>query len=327
MPEFDITNTGYQETDDFIKAPPSWIIRNGMILMIIIFTVLITGAYYIQYTDTIECKGVILAYPPPVRIYAPKSGRLSFINVKDSMKIKKNDIIAILNNNPSNQGMININKLINSMDTSKNIKGLLFDAEFCKVLKIIDTGKAGLEFIAKIKRMKAQLRKPFAEQSEISVRKTLFVLAEKIRKDVYDWKNKNTLMSPIDGFIYYLNDHYEDKNVNKGEALFAVVPNNYGYTVQVDVSPSSAAYIKKGQRCFIKIQEYPYQKFGLLIGTVSKINNLFNDSAYTVVLSAGKKLVTTKKVQIPDKTKYFINASIVIRNRSLLNRLISQHGN
>ncbi|WPV01575.1 hypothetical protein SNE26_07285 [Mucilaginibacter sp. cycad4] len=167
MPEFETRNIGDQETDDFIKAPPRWLIRNGMILMIVVFIILIVGAYFMPYPDTIEGKGVIRAY-----------------------------------------------------------------------------------------------------QSSL---------------------------------------------------------NTYSYSIQVDVLPAKATYIKKGQQCFIKVEEYPYQKYGLLTGTVSEINNLHNDSAYTVNISIGKKLLTTKMLQIPDKPKYFIDASIVIRHRRLLDRLISRH--
>jgi len=325
MPEFETSNTGIHETDEFIKAPPNWLIRNGMILMIIIFVILIAGAYFVPYPDTIEGKGVIKAYQSVVKVYAPEKGKLFFINVKDSTTVKQHEIIAIITNNPLNKAMLNSYRLINLIDGSKNMKGLLFDAEFCKVLGDVETGKKDSELVNKIKQIKAQLSKNFAATSESSVRKEMSSSAGDLRKVVSDWKSKNTLMSPVDGRIYYSKPLNLNDNVEKGEPLFAVTPNVYSYSIQVAISPSHANHIKKGQQCFIKVEEYPYQKYGLLIGTVSKINNLDNDSAYTVSLSAGKKLFTTKMVQIPDKAKYYINASIVIRNRSLLNRLISRY--
>jgi len=325
MPEFETPNTEDQETDEFIKAPPSWLIRNGMILMIIIFVVLIAAANFMPYPDTVEGKGVIRAYQSSVKIYAPEKGRLLFINVKDSMMVKQHDVIAIITNHPLNKAMLNINKLVNSINNSKNIKGLLFDDEFCRTLHAVASEKRYMEFVGKIERIKGQLNRHPAEKSENSVRKAIFSLTNDIRKAVNDWKNKNILMSPVDGRIYYLNPHNLNDNVAKGEALFAIIPNAYSYSIQVEILPSNVSYIKKGQQCFIKVEEYPYQKYGLLIGTVSKINNLDNDSAYTVNLSTGKKLFTTKTVRIPDKAKYFINASIVIQNRSLLDRLISRH--
>jgi hypothetical protein len=325
MPEFETTGIADQETDEFIKAPPGWLVRNGMILMIVIFAVLIAGAYFMPYPDTVEGKGVIRAYQSLVKIYAPAKGRLFFIIVKDSMKVKQHEVIAITTNDPSNKAMLNIHKLINSIDTSKSIKGLLFDDEFCKVLRVVETEKRCTEFVEKIKKIKGQLSKHFAALSESSVRKAIFSSTGDIRKVVDDWKNKNTLMSPIDGCIYYLNPNNVNDNEEKSKALFFIIPNAYSYSIQVEISPSNAIYIKKGQQCFIKVEEYPYQRYGLLIGTVSTINNLHSDSAYTVSLSTDKKLLTTKMVRIPDKAKYFINASIVIRNRSLLDRIISRH--
>jgi hypothetical protein len=322
MPEFETTDKADQETDEFIKAPPSWLIRNGTILMIVTFAVLIAGAYFMPYPDTVEGKGVIRAYQSSVIIYAPGKGRLFFINVKDRMKVNQHEVIAITTNDPSNKAMLNIHKLINSIDTSKNIKGLLSDDEFCKALRVVETEKRCREFVENIKKIKGQLSKHFIAQSESSVRKAIFSSTGDIRKVVDDWKNKNTLMSPVDGYIYYLRPNKLKDNMEKGEALFSMTTDAYSYSIQVEISPSNSTYIKKGQQCFIKIEEYPYQRYGLLIGTVSKINNSHSDSTYTVSLSSDKNLLTTKMVRIPDKAKYFINASIVIRNRSLLNRLI-----
>lgn len=230
MPEYNPTNRGDEETDDLIKAPPNWLIRNGMILMALIFLVLIAGAYFIEYPDTVEGKGVIKTSPPPVKIYSPLNGKL-YRRVTDSMEVTQNEIIAIIN------------------DT---------------------TG----------------------------------------------------LVSPIDGFIYFIKDYDKNEIVEKGEALFAVIPKNFNYSIYVKVLPKYTSYVKVGQKCFIKIEEYPYQTFGLLEGKVAKINNLFSDSSYTVNLSIGKRLITTKMTLIPDKDKYSIDASIVIRNRSLLDRII-----
>lgn len=325
MPEFEPPNTGVHETGEFIKAPPKWLIRNGMILMIVIFFVLIAGAYFMPYPDTVEGKGVIRAYQSSVKIYAPEKGKLLFINVKDSTTVKQHEVIAIITNDPLNKAMLNMYRLISLIDSSKNIKGLLFEGEFCKVLHAVETEKKYMALVDKTKQIKAQLSKHFAAASESSVRKAMSSSTGDIRKLVNDWKNKNTLMSPVDGHIYHLKPRKLNDNVEKGEPLFAIIPDVYSYSIQVEISPSHATYIKKGQQCFIKVEEYPYQRYGLLIGTVSKINNLDNDSAYTVSLSAGKKLFTTKMVRIPDKAKYYINVSIVIRNRSLLDRLISRH--
>ena len=325
MPEFGNDYAVDQETDQFIKAPPSWLIKYGMILMIIIFVALILGAYFMPYPDTIESKGYIKMDQVSVRIYAPKLKKPSYIVVRNGMAVKKNEIVAIITRNPSNGLMLSVWRIINAIDTAKQIRVLLSDVNFSRSLEAAQRSENFNLWIKKTKHLKERSNEGLHEWSDQSLREELSLLAKGFRKAVDDWKDTNTLMSPIDGKVIFARPDLTTENSKAGEELFNIQSNTQTYHIQANIPPSIASRIKKGQKCYIKVDEYPYQTYGILVGEVSTMSNLNSDSNYIVNLFTNEKLITTKDFQIPVKAKYFINTSIVIRNRSLLDRLISRH--
>ena len=86
------------EISEIVGYVPSWIIRWGMTLLLIIASSLLFLSWLIKYPDTIAARVNITTENPPTRIVARRSGKLLNLFYTENQKVEKNAIIAVINN-------------------------------------------------------------------------------------------------------------------------------------------------------------------------------------------------------------------------------------
>jgi HlyD family type I secretion membrane fusion protein len=88
------------------------------------------------------------------------------------------------------------------------------------------------------------------------------------------------IKAPIDGIINEQSVHGSGEVVAAGETLFSIVPKNTPMVAEIKVKNQDLAYIYPNQRAALRLDAFPYQRFGRLFGKVESI------SASTVSTSA-----------------------------------------
>ena len=86
------------EVNDIIGAPPSFIVRAGSALLLLVVVSLFVLAYLIKYPDTISAKITLTTIVPPIDLVTKSSGKLKSIMIRDNDQVKKDEVLAILEN-------------------------------------------------------------------------------------------------------------------------------------------------------------------------------------------------------------------------------------
>lgn len=88
-----------EEVHDILTRVPSWMIRwgNAVVMLVLIFVVFLS--WIIQYPDIVTGKIVITTAVPPEKIMANTTGRIETILVRDKSDVTKNMPLAIIANN------------------------------------------------------------------------------------------------------------------------------------------------------------------------------------------------------------------------------------
>ncbi len=86
------------EVKDIIGTPPSWILRWGTILVIVLTLMLTMLSYFIKYPDTTEGEITIITSGLPIDLSTNMSGILSDFFVEEGERVKKNQPLAMLQN-------------------------------------------------------------------------------------------------------------------------------------------------------------------------------------------------------------------------------------
>ncbi len=88
--------TRSEEVQDLLGRVPSWITRNGILLVIFILMVLIAGSWFFKYPDIITASVVVTSDNPPVHLLARVDGKLTSVRIHDKEKVKQGELLAML---------------------------------------------------------------------------------------------------------------------------------------------------------------------------------------------------------------------------------------
>jgi len=88
-------NLRSEEVQEILGTPPKWIIRNGTIIAILFFGILVTLSIIIPYPVIQEAYITISFSDPPRTLVAPKSGTISEIRVSNGQRAEKDEALLI----------------------------------------------------------------------------------------------------------------------------------------------------------------------------------------------------------------------------------------
>ncbi|WP_078058176.1 HlyD family type I secretion periplasmic adaptor subunit [Rhizobium rhizosphaerae] len=154
----------------------------------------------------------------------------------------------------------------------------------------------------------ADLQKAMRERSEAASE-----LAKAERRN--QW---TSVVSPVDGTVADLSIHTEGGVVQAGEQLLKVVPSSDHLTIEAVIENQDIGFVHPGDLAEIKVDAFPYTRYGLLAGRVAHIardadagpdaarqhavSSPRDAAATTEALRRSSALVYTARIDIDDPT-------------------------
>jgi len=166
------------------------------------------------------------------------------------------------------------------------------------------------------------------EQQKRTLNTNITANIKSIKNYINNWQQNYTFTSPIDGKLTYLSNLTENQFINASTTLFAVVPNNQNYIGQITIPTQGFGKVAKGQKGRIKLNNYPYQEFGQLIGTITDISLIptaisETQNAYFITISLPQDLITTYKKEITFTPEMTGTAEIITEDLRLIERVFN----
>ncbi|HEY5509746.1 MAG TPA: HlyD family efflux transporter periplasmic adaptor subunit [Prolixibacteraceae bacterium] len=88
--------TRSEEVQDLLGRVPSWITRNGIILVAVLLFVMVAGSWFFKYPDIITAPVVVTSENPPANLLARVDGKLTTIMIMDKQKVDRGELLAML---------------------------------------------------------------------------------------------------------------------------------------------------------------------------------------------------------------------------------------
>jgi len=166
------------------------------------------------------------------------------------------------------------------------------------------------------------------EQQKRTLNTNITANIKTIKNYINNWQQNYTFTSPIDGNLSYLSNLNQNQFVNTSSILFAVVPNNQNYIGQITIPTQGFGKVAKGQKVRIKLNNYPYQEFGQLIGEIINISLIptaisETQNAYFITISLPQNLTTTYKKEITFTPEMTGTAEIITEDLRLIDRIFN----
>ncbi len=146
-----------------------------------------------------------------------------------------------------------------------------------------------------------------------------------LKAAIAQWKQNFLFVSPVDGQVSFFNFWAENQNVKSGDDIFNVVPSEkQDILVKLQIPIQNSGKIKSGQKVNVKLDDYPSQEHGMLIGYVKSISLVPNNNNYSVDVILPDGLVTSYQKTLSYKEEMSGSAEIILERLSLLQRLFNR---
>jgi multidrug resistance efflux pump len=148
---------------------------------------------------------------------------------------------------------------------------------------------------------------------------------EELKNAILSWRQQYLFVSPIEGRVSFFNFWAKNQHVNTGDEVLSIVPKATHKIIGRMLMPiQNSGQVKKGQKVIIRLAAYPFQEYGMLIGTIKNISLLPSQETYAVEVGLPNQLTTTFKKKIELKSELSGTAEVITEDLRLLERVFYQ---
>ena len=167
-----------------------------------------------------------------------------------------------------------------------------------------------------------------SEERKLSLQEAELVFAQQnLLNEISEWEDKNIIKSPVAGSLSYNQVWGEHQNVNEGDVVFTIVPYMRKDLLGKCIVPvQNSGQINKGQKVYLKLDNYPYREWGMIkasVNSISEVPSRETVPAYIVYLDVDS-LVTSYGKELILHQELIGTAEIVLEEVTLLKRIFYQ---
>jgi multidrug resistance efflux pump len=178
---------------------------------------------------------------------------------------------------------------------------------------IADLEKTRVQLILRNQQDKKQLELQLAESYE------------NLRSQLSIWEQKYVLRAPIGGRVTFFKFWSDQQFVNLGDEVMTVVPDQTQAVIgKVQMPVQNSGKVKIGQQVSIRLDNYPYQEFGMLAGVVQSISLVPRNASYAIEVQLPHDLRTSFNTRLDFKQEMQGSAEIITEELRLLERIFYQ---
>lgn len=110
MPQHESFEVRSEEVQDILGRVPTWITRNGIMLVFGIVFLLVLGSWFFKYPDIIYSSIVVTSENPPAKLVARVDGKITEIYVEDKALVEVDQLIALIENPANYDDVVDLKK-------------------------------------------------------------------------------------------------------------------------------------------------------------------------------------------------------------------------
>ena len=130
---------------------------------------------------------------------------------------------------------------------------------------------------------------------------------EQLQTQIKTWEQTYLLISPVDGVVTFTKYWQKNQNINAGEVLVTVVPDEQTRIIgKILLPPQGAGKVKEGQMVNVKFDNFPHMEFGMVRVQIKNISLV----PVEVVAEGGSQKAYMLEVDFPDKLKTNYNKEL-----------------
>ncbi len=105
-----------EEVQEILTRPPSWMIRWGSLVVLLLLALVLVFSYFLKYPDLVSANIIITTQTPPEKLIARTSGRIEKIFIQNSQEIVANTPLAVIVNTASYEDVHVLKECLDTLD-------------------------------------------------------------------------------------------------------------------------------------------------------------------------------------------------------------------
>jgi len=110
-----------EEVQEILSKVPHWMIRWGSVLFLILIALMLGLSWLIKYPDVLESETILTTQIPPQKEFAFITGKLDSIYVKEAQAVKKNTVLAVLENSAITEDVYYLKSILDTLELKDRI--------------------------------------------------------------------------------------------------------------------------------------------------------------------------------------------------------------
>lgn len=106
-----------KELEDMLGRVPGWITRNGMILFVFLFVLLLYGSWIFKYPDKRKARIVVTSINPPADLRARTSGKITGLFVENDEQVSAGEVLAMIENPATYEDVVKLKRSLAFLDS------------------------------------------------------------------------------------------------------------------------------------------------------------------------------------------------------------------
>ncbi len=178
--------------------------------------------------------------------------------------------------------------------------------------------------INNLEKNKLQLQLLAVQESEKYIQE-LTESIQRLKLQIETWEQTYLIVAPFDGIVSLFNYWNVNQAIRQGDEVLSIVPSEKQEVIGKLILPlQNSGKLKTGQAVNIKLNNYPYQEYGMLKGIVRNISVIPQKQNYSVEVALPDQLETTYHKKLEYKEEMQGSAEIVTEELTLFNRVFYQ---
>jgi multidrug resistance efflux pump len=105
-----------EEVKEIISYRPHWMVRKGNMIFLLILTLLLGSAWFVQYPDVIRGSVRLIAVNAPKLVTAKVEGKLEKLLVTNEQQVQEGEVLAFLQSTAHHQQVLTLREWISSVE-------------------------------------------------------------------------------------------------------------------------------------------------------------------------------------------------------------------
>lgn len=152
-------------------------------------------------------------------------------------------------------------------------------------------------------------------------------LITKIESEIKEWLDRKVVYAESVGRVEF-GEYIETKyNVSSGQHLGYIIPDedNNQKVVNAELPASGIGRVKKGAKCIVKLENFPYKEYGVVTSPLTSISLVPSISGssrvYHMSIELPNKIITDYDILIPYSPNMAATIEVITENKTVFERI------